>query len=207
MSLPAQKLGFFDLFECHAAIAARGAREVRQLLQARDRAAEGAARVHALRYQGGLVAGRCLEELHLSFATPIDREVIERLTRSLQGALDMLEEAAARVELYRLEAGLPEAERLADLLLGALGTTAQALTELRQLRHADRVMAACDRVAGLAQEAERVVRGARARLFKEELDPLVIVKWGDVLDHLAAAATRCRDAGRIVEAVTLEALS
>jgi uncharacterized protein Yka (UPF0111/DUF47 family) len=205
MGRSARALGFFDLFECQATIAAEGAHELHLALLGGGQAREGATRLRVLREDGGLIASRCFEELHLANGTPFDRDAIERLSASLKATLDMLEEVAARVDLYRLTTIIPEAERLAGLLLEALAETETAIADMRRLRHARRVVAQCERAIGLAREADRVVRLARARLFKEEPDLLVLIQWGDVLDHLRGAADGCRDAARVVIEVVLQA--
>ena len=194
--MASRALSFFELFECQATIATEGARELRLMLQSGEEPRDGAAHLRALREDGAIIARRCFEELHVRARAPFEPRAIERLTASLKGALDMLEEAAAWIDLYRPAAMLPEAERLAALLLDALG-------EMRRVRHAPRVTARCERIVELTREADHTVRLARARLFRDEPDPLVLIQWGDVLDHLRGAGAGCRETARIITEVMI----
>ena len=198
-------LSFFELFECQATIAAEGARELRLVLQAGEEARDGAAHLRTLREDGAIIARRCFEDLHVRVRAPFEPRAIERLAESLKGALDMLEEAAARIGLYRPAAMLPEAGRLAEVLLDALGEIEAAIGEMRRVRHASRVTARCERIIDLTREADHTVRLARARLFKDEPDPLILIQWGDVLDHLRGASAGCRETARILTEVILQA--
>lgn len=205
MGRSGRALSFFELFECQATIAAEGARELRLVLQEVERPREGAARLRPLREDGDIIARRCFEELHVRARTPFDHRAIERLTGSLNAALDRLGEATARLELYRPESVPPEAEALAELLLEALALVEEALAGMRHLRRARDVTARCARIGALVREADRIVRQARARLYREERDPLLLLQWGDVLGLLRAAAVHCQETARTVTEIVLEA--
>jgi uncharacterized protein Yka (UPF0111/DUF47 family) len=202
--MASRALSFFELFECQATIAAEGAHELHLVLLDGAEPRDGALRLRALREDGGIIARRCFEELHVRARTPFDHRAIERLTRSLEESLDALEAAAARVDLYRLATMVPEAERVAGLLREALTAIEDAVGDMRHVRHAPRVIARCERVVELTREVDRVVREARARRFKEEPDPLVLIQWIDVLDCLRDAAVGCRETARVIVEVVLQ---
>jgi uncharacterized protein Yka (UPF0111/DUF47 family) len=43
-----------------------------------------------------------------------------------------------------------------------------------------------------------------ARIFKEEKDPLTVIKWKEIFESLEEASDRCEDAAQIIEGVVLE---
>ena len=43
-----------------------------------------------------------------------------------------------------------------------------------------------------------------ARLFKEEKDPVMVIKWKEVYENLENASDRCEDVANIIEGVILE---
>ena len=45
---------------------------------------------------------------------------------------------------------------------------------------------------------------ALARLFKEEKDPITVLKWKEVYENLENATDRCEDVANIIEGVVLE---
>ena len=62
--------------------------------------------------------------------------------------------------------------------------------------------------AGVATELENVadsiLRGALARLFREEKDPIAVIKWKEIYETLEMATDRCEDVANIIEGVVLE---
>ena len=56
----------------------------------------------------------------------------------------------------------------------------------------------------LENEADRVHQNALQRLFAEETDPILIMKWKEVIDLLEEAADRCEDVANVVEGVVVK---
>jgi uncharacterized protein Yka (UPF0111/DUF47 family) len=42
------------------------------------------------------------------------------------------------------------------------------------------------------------------RLFEEERDPIVIIKWKEILDFLEEATDRCEDVANVLEGVVVK---
>ena len=43
-----------------------------------------------------------------------------------------------------------------------------------------------------------------ARLFREEKDPITVIKWKEVYESLESATDSCEDVANIIEGVVLE---
>ncbi len=43
-----------------------------------------------------------------------------------------------------------------------------------------------------------------ARLFREEKDPIELIKWKDILEYIERATDRCEDVADITEGIVLE---
>ncbi len=48
------------------------------------------------------------------------------------------------------------------------------------------------------------MREAVARLFKEDKDPIEIIKWKEIYENLESATDRCEDVANIIEGVVVE---
>jgi uncharacterized protein len=48
------------------------------------------------------------------------------------------------------------------------------------------------------------LRRSVARLFKEEKDAIMVIKWKEVYENLENASDRCEDVANIIEGVILE---
>jgi uncharacterized protein Yka (UPF0111/DUF47 family) len=49
-----------------------------------------------------------------------------------------------------------------------------------------------------------VLRTALAKLFREEKDPISVIKWKEIYETLEAATDRCEDVANVIEGVVLE---
>ena len=62
----------------------------------------------------------------------------------------------------------------------------------------------CIDINRLENEADAILRRSVARLFKEEKDPIFIIKWKEIYENLENATDRCEDVANIIEGVILE---
>ena len=56
----------------------------------------------------------------------------------------------------------------------------------------------------LENEADRRHQEAILRLFDEEHDPIVVMKWKEALDFLEDATDRCEDVANVLEGVVVK---
>jgi uncharacterized protein Yka (UPF0111/DUF47 family) len=56
----------------------------------------------------------------------------------------------------------------------------------------------------LENEADRTHQEAVGRLFDDEQDPIMVMKWKEMLDLLEAATDRCEDVANVLEGVVVK---
>ena len=78
------------------------------------------------------------------------------------------------------------------------------LRGLRTLKDSQATLKLCIDINRLENEADAILRRSVARLFKEEKDPITIIKWKEVYENLENATDRCEDVANIIEGVILE---
>ncbi|HVV85623.1 MAG TPA: DUF47 domain-containing protein [Kofleriaceae bacterium] len=199
-----RETSFFDFFEEHAALTVEGAKEFLSLVTTGANIDTKARRIHDIEHETDVITHRCVETLHKTFITPIDRDNIHRLITRMDDIMDYVEAAAERLALYELTVMTSDVRDLADVLVRATQQVALALNGLRDLKHPQAVLKICIDINRLENESDQVLRRAVARLFKEEKDPIVVIKWKEVYENLESAADRCEDVANIIEGVILE---
>src|SRR5262249_19831784 len=142
--------------------------------------------------------------LHKTFITPIDRDSIHRLITRMDDVMDFVEAAAERLELYELVVMTGDVRDLADVLQRAALQVEAATRGLRALRDPQAMLKLCIDINRLENEDDAILRRSVARLFKEEKDPIVVIKWKEVYENLEMATDRCEDVANIIEGVILE---
>ncbi len=73
-------------------------------------------RISDIEHETDTITHRCVEALHRTFITPIDRDEIHRLITRMDDVMDFVEAAAERIDLYEVTVMTPEVRDLADVL-------------------------------------------------------------------------------------------
>jgi hypothetical protein len=199
-----KETSFFDFFEQHAALAVEGCKEFLSLTSTGANVSAKARRIKEIEHETDVITHRCVEALHKTFITPIEREDIYRLITRMDDIIDFIEAAAERIALYELREMTSEVRDLADILLRAVEQIVVAVKGLRNMKHANPVLQACVDINRLENEGDAILRNALARLFKQETNPITVIKWKEIYEGLETATDRCEDVANIIEGVILE---
>jgi len=142
-----------------------------------------------------------IQRLNSTFVTPIDREDIHALAKSLDDVMDAIDASARFVRLYKIKTlrfGARELARIISLGVDQVRLAIEALEKRAGV--AERAV----KINRLENEADRVHEGALRRLFDEESDPVLIIKWKEILDVLEDATDRCEDVANLLEGVVVK---
>jgi predicted phosphate transport protein (TIGR00153 family) len=199
-----RETSFFDFFERHAAKTVEGVKEFVALAGGGVDIQAAAKRIKHIEHETDVITHHCVEALHKTFITPLERDDIHRLITRMDDVMDYVEAASERIALYELKTMTPELAALADVLLRSTEEVERALRGLRDMRNAERVIKSCIDINRMENEADEILRNAVAKLFREERDPILVIKWKEILENLENATDRCEDVANIIEGVVLE---
>jgi len=199
-----RETSFFDFFEKHGEITVQGTREFLSLASTGANVVAKAARIKEIEHEADTITHHCVEALHKTFITPIDRNDIYRLITKMDDIMDFVEAASERISLYKLKDMTPEVKDMADVLVRSAEQVNVALHGLRNLKNADSIIKTCIDINRMENEADAILRAATARLFDEVEDVRLIIKWKEVYENLENATDRCEDVANIIEGVVLE---
>jgi uncharacterized protein len=129
--------------------------------------------------------------IHQGKLAPFDRGDVYRLAQAIDDVVDDIEEAAEETAMYQIEAPLEQAQALAGVLRDAARDLAAALVGLAE---SGDIEGHLQSVRLREHEGDRIYRDALAALFEGGVDPMVIIRWKDVLGAIEEAIDRCRNA-------------
>ncbi|MCC7328544.1 MAG: DUF47 domain-containing protein [Gammaproteobacteria bacterium] len=198
---------FFDLFNQHAAFVAQGGVAISELLHGYNDAQcreGGIARIGDLEHAADRVTRETTALLHKTFVTPFDRDDIHRLISRMDDILDLIQDAAESLMVYDVRQLPPEAAHLADLVKICCERVQAAVGLMSSMKNAPSILALCQDIDGLESDADRVMRSAISRLFREEPEVRQVIKLQAVYELLETATDRCQDVADIIEGVVLE---
>jgi hypothetical protein len=112
---------FFDLFDKHAELCVLGATELLAMVSNEGSSPAKAKRIKEIEHEADVITHTCVEQLHRTFVTPLDREDIHRVISRMDDVIDFIEAAAERIAIYELTEMTPEVRELAALRVRASG--------------------------------------------------------------------------------------
>ena len=192
---------FFDLFERAGMNIVRAAELLDEMLARYPETAALAADILACEHDGDRLTHDVINRLNQTFVTPIDREDILQLASALDDIVDYTEEVADYLGLYKIEAPMAQAQRLAGVLRDATRQIAAAIPLMRDFKDIRENMLEVHR---LENEGDRITREAIASLFETGIDPMVVIRWKDIFERLENAIDSTERAAFILEGIVIK---
>jgi len=202
--IPRERI-FFELFARAAEKGVAACEAFEAMLDDMPNLASHVRRIKTYEHEADEVTHRTVDAVHRTFVTPFDRDDIYRLAGRPDDVLDLVDSAAARLELYEIHEATPECRELAGVLTRAARLLPKAVGELERSRKNPRaVLELCIEINRLENEGDAVAHRAIARLFHDEQDLRRLMKWKEIYEVLETAIDRCEDVANIIEGIVIE---
>lgn len=201
---------FFELFNEHGNRIVEGSRAFMAMVtnyEDPDLRKKYADEVDVAERSADRITAEVIRQLHKTFITPIDRAQILGLINAMDDVLDLLQDATETMSLYDLRHMTPEVRRLGDISSRCCERVQYAVTLLPNVGEAsvaDAAMKTCDEIDQLESDADRVMRAAMSKLFREEPDVRELIKLKAIYELLESISDRCEDVANLIEGVVLK---
>ena len=192
---------FFDLLEAAGANIVRAAELRDRVLEAHPDNACLARDITTCEHDGDRITHDIIRQLNCTFVTPLDREDVYALASALDDIVDYIEEAADYLGLYRIEAPMEQAQRLARILVQSARQLAEAMPRLRGFKDLSHQTVELNR---LENDGDRVTREAIAELFRGGIDPMVVIRWKDIYERLEEAIDSTERVANLLEGIVIK---
>ncbi len=195
---------FFDYFNDHASLVVEGAHELHALLTDMGSREAHAQNVSAIEKRADKITHETIHLLHQTFVTPLDREDIHKLISRMDDILDLMEDVAECVVLYDVRDVPDAARKLAEICVACTEKVKQAVGQMSNLDNAQSILKICNEIDQLESEADRVLRSAMSKLFRDEPDTRQLIKLKAIYELLETVTDRCEDTANVIEGIVLE---
>jgi uncharacterized protein len=201
LSLLPKDRQFFNLFEEAGANILHSAELLTKLLKSWPDAGGLGREILICEQEGDRITHDIIHRLNSTSVTPLDREDIYALASALDDIVDFTEEAADFMGLYNIEAPMEQAQQLAAVLEDSCRNIAQALSRLRGFNDLNHYFVEVNR---LENEGDRITREALASLFRNGIDPMMVIRWKDIFERLEHAIDACEHVANILEGIVVK---
>ena len=201
---------FFELFNTHGEAIVTGSRAFLAMVQNYGDVAlreRYATEVDDAEHAADKVTAEVNRLLHKTFITPIDREQIHGLINAMDDVLDLFQDVSETLALYDVRTITEEVLRLGDLAAKCGERVAHAVSLLGKLSDhsvAEATVKTCEEIDRLESDADRVMRSAMSRLFREEQDIRELIKLKAIYEMLESITDKCEDVANLIEGIVLE---
>lgn len=195
---------FFDLFEEVSTHMVDAAKTLELLLSDMSRAEHHAAKIKDLEHKCDELTHRTMDMLHKTFITPLDREDIHGLISRLDDVVDLIDAVSGRIYLYDLRDITPEMRSMAETSRMATELIAKTVVTLDKIKNPKEVLQNCIEINRLENDADRVLRTAMAKLFREETNAIEVIKKKEIYQLLESITDKCEDVANIIESIVIE---
>ncbi|MCI0410858.1 MAG: DUF47 family protein [Acidobacteria bacterium] len=192
---------FFDMFNTMAENANDTAALLVEMMESFDRLQERAFAIKGKEHLGDSQIHDLITRLNSTFITPMDREDIHQLASAIDDIIDLADAAANKVVIFDHHEKIAAAPELARVLRLQTQELAKAV---RGLPKQDRTLESCIEVHRLENEADRIFQEAIRKLFREEKDPIQLIKIKEILESIERATDTCEDVANVLEAITVK---
>ena len=192
---------FFDLFEEAAGNIVRAAEQLEEMVKGFPDTAPLGREILLCEQEGDRITHDIIHRLNQTFVTPIDREDILELASALDDVVDLTEEVADFLVLYKIEAPMDPAERLTTILKDACR---QILKAVPRMRTFDDISHYVVEIHRLENDGDRAVREGIASLFDKGVDPMVVIRWKDIFERLEEAIDAAEHVADVLETIVIK---
>ncbi len=194
---------FFIMFENASRNVNKGATLLVEMMEDLGVADIKAKEIYEVEQEGDMLTHELMRKLNKTFLTPIDREDIHALANKVDDVIDLIWAVADRTVLFRLDSAAPEAVELCKSLLETTEFITKAVICLKDKKYSY-IQEYCIEINRLENRGDRIFREALVKLFDTIKDPILVIKWKEVYEHLEEAHDTCEDVADILESIVLK---
>ncbi len=196
---------FFKLFKESADVVYQGACVINDVMHNYTQLEQKMQEISDIEHQADDINDAIIDKLNQTFITPLDREDIYSLATMLDDVVDFLQGTIERMVLYRTGKPTEGAGELTRVLVECTREMVEAFTLLKNIKgnqHA--ILEHARKISVLESEADRIYRQEVAILFDTCPDPIQIIKWKEVLEHLEDATDYCENIADLLRGVVMK---
>lgn len=202
--LPAETK-FYDWFEKGSANLLDAARLLKDLMDDYDRPESKIVHITEAERKGDFIAHEIHDLLHKTLITPLDNEETQALTHAIDDVVDIIEQAAVQMQLYKIEKPTDEAHGLCELIVRCAEEVNAAIPLLRDKKGLEKIHPHVVEINRLEREADALHRRALEKLIAESRDDWFnFLRWKDVYEKLEDATDLCEDIADVLQTIVLK---
>ena len=203
-SLLPREEAFFGIFARAAENAVEGARVVHDLMEGKVSPPEAVETIERVEHQGDGITHECVQALNRTFVTPIlfDRQDILDLAEHLDDIVDHMKAAVDRYALFDVREPRELGREMSAILLECTENLSKTMARMHELSPDSNEY--CARINELENQGDMLLKRGLAELFRDGADPIEIIKWKEIYEHIEEAIDHCEDTVNAIKSAVVK---
>lgn len=196
---------FYDLLSKSANIVNESADVLRSTLDNLDKTNEHVKRTAQLEDMGDELVRTLTKELDEAFITPIDREDLYSIVKEMDDILDGINSIHHRFIMFDIKQCTEDIIEQIDCFVKITEQICDLMNEIKNngCKSKNLIPKIMD-ISKTESEADKIGRKAIALLFRNETDPITVIKWKEIYQITEDTIDNCEKIANIVEGVVIK---
>lgn len=206
-ALMPKEVGFFDLFERHAATLVGGAEVMKGMFARAESIPEACRKISEFENQADEITREVLHAVRRTFITPFDRSAITGLISSMDDAIDEMQKTAKAITQFEVSDFRTEMGEMSALAEQAAGLVLEAMPLLRSIgRNHDALDRITERIVHIEEEADNLHDSGLKKLFLEhrEGNAMGYIVGREIYSHLERVLDRLEDVANEIQGIVID---
>ncbi|MDD2797129.1 MAG: DUF47 family protein [Bacteroidales bacterium] len=195
---------FFDYFDQLMVINKTISETFANMIEGKLDQQEASATIKKLERDADRISRVCLNLLHRTFITPLERDDIFNLVKCLDGFADKVNSTAFRLANFGVTELRPESYEFAKIIVNAVQALEVAIHGLKNIKKNEQIIREkCIYIHDLENESDEINRLAVSKLFEQD-DVMLLIKWKSIYERMESAVDRLERAANIIETIIID---
>lgn len=151
------------------------------------------AEVTELEHESDRICLKIFDEINRTFITPMDREDLSMLTRSLDDVMDFIYLSVVTISVYKVKKMSKTAVKFANVIVDSTQVIAEALPKLRKRKTFSAINKSVSELNRLETKADGLFKNGLEELFKNPKNAIDVIRWRDIYNTMEEVADKTED--------------
>lgn len=160
--------------------------------------------IHKLEHSSDRIVHKMREYLIKDFLPPIDREDIATIANKLDDIEDGIDEIAINIRIFNVKKIREDSLDIVDIVVKSVNAVKGVFEALNNLKDIETIRSKVIVVNRLEEQGDRTYERIMSNLYKEEKDPIELMKWTNLYNCFENTIDSCEQISDCIQDVIMK---
>ncbi len=160
--------------------------------------------IHKLEHSSDRIVHKMREYLIKDFLPPIDREDIATIANKLDDIEDGIDEIAINIRIFNVKKIREDSLDIVDIVVKSANAVKGVFEVLSNLKDIETIKSKVIVVNRLEEQGDRTYERIMSNLYKEEKDPIELIKWTNLYNCFENTIDSCEQISDCIQDVIMK---